>query len=226
MTTPSCSLDVLAGLPVTVPEAVAARAERWRAEDVAVEPKVSASVVLLRNAPDGLETYLLHRHARMAFAASMVVFPGGGLDPDDLSAPDPVLACGVRETAEETGVVLATPDLAPWAHWVTPETEPRRYDTVFYVAALPRGQEADDVSGETDRAAWTRPGDALVAAAAGEITLMPPTRSILTELTDAASVEAVVARARGRVVATVLPVLERGAAGWVFRYPTAGAVDA
>lgn len=222
MTSPSHSLHVLTGLASSVPDALAERAERWGPGDVPVTPRISASVVLLRDAQAGLQTYLLHRHARMSFAASMVVFPGGGLDAPDAAADDPVLACGLRETHEETGVVLQASGLRRWAHWVTPEIEPRRYDTVFYVAALPESQEAADVSGETDRADWTRPADALEAATRGEIALMPPTRSILTELAALESVEAVLAQARERVVATVLPLLERRGDGWVFRYPTPG----
>ena len=84
---------------------------------------------------------MLHRHARMPFAPSMVVFPGGRVDPadDDLirSSADPIRRCAIRETTEETGVVLAETDLHPWAHWITPEIEPRRYDTWFFVAAMP-----------------------------------------------------------------------------------------
>ena len=49
----------------------------------------------------------------------------------------------------------------PFAHWITPPIEPRRYDTKFFVAALPVGQEARDVSGEADEAAWLTPAEAL-----------------------------------------------------------------
>ena len=162
--------------------------------------------------------YLLHRHAQMAFAASMVVFPGGGLDPTD-AGPDPVLACGVRETYEETGVLLDPAELWPWAHWVTPEMEPRRFDTRFYLAVLPSGQEARDISGETERAAWSTPAQALAAYERGELGLMPPTLSILTELAEARTVHAALAQALDRVVVTVRPRIERAADGWRFVYP-------
>ncbi len=74
---PSHSLDVLARLAPQVPEQLVERAAAWPEGFVPVEPELSASVVLLRETGSGLETFLLHRHARMAFAASMVVFPGG-----------------------------------------------------------------------------------------------------------------------------------------------------
>lgn len=214
------SWDVLAQLSVDVPDALARKAEARGAEAPPVEPLPSASVILIRDTEDGLETYLLHRHARMPFAANMVVFPGGRVDPEDAQQGlDAIRACALRETAEETSVQLADHQLHAWAHWITPEVEPRRYDTHFFVAAMPSFQHARDVSGETDRALWTLPAEALRAAADGEIGLMPPTLSILLELAAAGSVDGVLAAADGRVVEAVLPVLEPAGAGWVFRYP-------
>ncbi len=94
----------------------------------------AATVVLLRDGPGGLETYLLRRAATMAFAPRMHVFPGGRVDPRDY-AQDVVLrgastaaladrastdvagvralyACAVRETTEETGIALVEPSPA------------------------------------------------------------------------------------------------------------------
>jgi 8-oxo-dGTP pyrophosphatase MutT (NUDIX family) len=219
---PSHSLDVLARLAPRVPDRIVERAAAWTAGSVAAIPRTAASVVLLRPAGSGVETYLLHRHARMEFAASTVVFPGGGLDPADRSAADPIRRCAVRETEEETGVRLNTADLLPWAHWVTPEIEPRRYDTYFFLAELPDGQQADDRSGETDRTEWSTPDAALDAERAGRITLMPPTLSILLELSEIGSLSAIRRAATERVVERVLPQLVEGADGWQFRYPVAG----
>nr|MBA3528296.1 NUDIX hydrolase [Propionibacteriaceae bacterium] len=200
----SHSRDILARLPVRVPEALAARADAWSAAETAVEPSPSASVVLLRETGGVLETYLLHRHSRMPFAASMVVFPGGRVDDADVvTGRDPIRVCALRETAEETGVQLADTHLHPWAHWTTPELEPRRYDTRFFVAELPVGQHARDISGETDRAAWTAPRAALADHERGDIALMPPTLSILLELADAATLQGVLERAAGRTVRPV-----------------------
>lgn len=215
---PSHSLDVLARLRPEVPPSVAAKAEAWMPGTTPVEPRRSASVVLIRAAEPGLEVYLLHRHARMAFAASMVVFPGGGVDSRD-DGPDPLRACAVRETLEETGVRLDPSKLSDWAHWVTPEVEPRRFDTRFYLAVLPPDSEAQDLSGETERAAWTAPADALAAAERGEIGLMPPTLSILTELADAGSVARALELAKDRVVVAVRPQIVQDGTGWRFSYP-------
>ena len=218
---PSHSLDVLARLTPNVPEQLVQRAAAWTEWSVPVEAGPAASVVLLRETDVGLETYLLHRHAQMAFAASMVVFPGGRLDPADQADPDPVRRCAVRETEEETGVRLPPEALMPWAHWVTPELEPHRYDTFFYLAELPAGQRADDRSGETDRADWSTPAAALADERAGRIGLMPPTLSILLELAELDSLAAAREAATDRVIERVLPRPVSDGAGWRFDYPRA-----
>lgn len=221
---PSHSLDVLASLSPVVPAKLAELADGWGADSVPAEPKTAASVVLCRDGAGGLETYLLHRHARMRFAASMVVFPGGGVDPADLRAGDPLLACAVRETQEETGVALDEAALLRWAHWITPAPQPIRYDTHFYVAALPAGQTASDTSTETERAAWTAPAAAIAAYRSGSVALMPPTLSILTELAEVPSVARLLGVARDRTIATVQPEVVRdhdgiSETGWVYSYP-------
>lgn len=220
VTAVSHSLTVLARLSTQVPDAMAARAEARGGTGIEVEPVLAASVLVLRDGSSGLETYLLHRHARMPFAASTVVFPGGRVDPSDGEGWEAIRICAVRETLEETGVSLSRDDLHDWAHWITPEVEPRRYDTHFFVAALPAGQQARDVSGETDHAEWSAPADALAAADRGELALMPPTRSMLLELSDLTTVAEVVDAARNRVVEPVLPRLIRTGVGWFFSYPS------
>jgi hypothetical protein len=104
---------------------------------------------------------------------------------------------------------------------VTPELEPRRYDTRFFVAALPPGQHTRDISGETDRAEWSTPSAVLAQFQRGELALMPPTCSILMELADTPGLSAVFELARGRQIRRVLPRIERTPQGWAFRYPRA-----
>ncbi len=216
---PTNSADILRRIAREVPTALAGRAEAWDSGSPAANAAPAASVILLRESRGALETYLLHRHARMAFAASMVVFPGGRMDPVDEATADPWRACAVRETREETGVSLDVAGLHDWAEWTTPALEPRRYRTKFYVAALPADQEAADVSGETDRADWSTPEAALLAAERGTLALMPPTLSILLELAESGSLAYVLSAAEGRIVTPVLPTLEHGSEGWRFRYP-------
>ncbi|WP_369145018.1 NUDIX hydrolase [Streptomyces sp. R44] len=83
---------------------------------------------------------------------------------------------------DRRGLVLRSDLLGAWARWITPEFEQRRYDTWFFVAALPAGQRTRDVSGEADRTVWIRPADAAAGYDRGELTMMPPTISTLRTL--------------------------------------------
>lgn len=216
---PSHSYDVLIRLSPQVPAGMVERAARWTPDSVPSVAAPAASVILLRDSQDGLETYLLHRHALMPFAASMVVFPGGRMDPVDAeSGLDPIRACAVRETAEETGVLLDEANLLPWAHWITPEFETRRYDTWFFVAAMPLDQQAVDMSGETDLAEWATPRKALAAVHSESLKMLPPTMSMLIELADLATVAEVINHATDRRIEPVLPRLVETESGWQFRY--------
>lgn len=194
-------------------------------------PRLAATVLLLRPAGAGLEVYLLRRAASMAFASGMYAFPGGTVDAADQDGPVPpgdwatrlgrpepqaraVVRAAVREVAEETGVRLGDADLVPWTRWITPEFEPRRYDTYFFVSALPDGQQPGDLSGEADRTEWVRPADALERMEAGEMLMLPPTSVTLGELARHDSVESVLAAAVDRDAATpVLPRIEHGPDG-------------
>ncbi|WP_250288505.1 NUDIX hydrolase [Streptomyces atroolivaceus] len=80
------------------------------------------------------------------------------------------------------GLVLRSDLLAAWARWITPAFEPRRYDTWFFVAALPEGQRTRNASTEADRTVWIRPGDAADGYDRGELLMMPPTVATLRAL--------------------------------------------
>lgn len=79
-------------------------------------------------------------------------------------------------------LVLRSDLLAAWARWITPEFEARRYDTFFFVAALPEGQRTRNASTEADRTVWTRPADAAAGYDRGELLMMPPTIATLRAL--------------------------------------------
>ncbi|MFE0334255.1 NUDIX hydrolase [Streptomyces sp. NPDC058955] len=83
---------------------------------------------------------------------------------------------------DRRGLALRSDLLGAWARWITPEFEQRRYDTWFFVAALPEGQRTRDVSGEADRTVWIRPADAAAGYDRGELTMMPPTIATLRSL--------------------------------------------
>ncbi|HWG02165.1 MAG TPA: NUDIX hydrolase [Trebonia sp.] len=71
--------------------------------------------------------------------------------------------------------------LVPWARWITPEAEPKRFDARFFAALMPPGQAIAAHEAEADNLAWIAPEAALASARAGEIMLLPPTAVILGE---------------------------------------------
>ena len=88
----------------------------------------------------------------------------------------------LAELLERRGLVLRSDLLRPWAHWITPEFEPRRFDTRFFVAAVPTGQRARDVSGEADQAVWMSVAGAVYGFSSGALPMLPPTIVALREL--------------------------------------------
>jgi 8-oxo-dGTP pyrophosphatase MutT (NUDIX family) len=114
-----------------------------------------------------------------------------------------------------TGLRAAGSALRPWARWVTPAFEQRRFDTWFYLARLPAGQEARDLGGEGERATWLEPADAVERHRAGELPMFPPTLVCLEELAAGGSVDALLATPRQ--VRPVSPEVTRGDGGLVLR---------
>ncbi|GAB3266366.1 hypothetical protein GCM10027456_50620 [Kineosporia babensis] len=103
----------------------------------------------------------------------------------------------LRDLLIRHALVLRADRMAPLQHWITPELEQRRFDTRFFVAALPPGQEPREAGTEADLRVWLRPAEALRA----DLTLMPPTRAALSELARYATVaEALAAEREIRVV--------------------------
>src|ERR1022692_2251272 len=228
--------------------------------------------------PPGFEVYMLRRKPSMAFAPGAYVFPGGSVDQRDadeevawagpevdhwgqvFDAPPELaraLVCAaVRETFEESGVLLAGPSadtvvadttgadweadrqalldrslslaellarrslvsradlLRPWARWITPAAEPRRFDARFFAAALPPGQRTRDVGGEAKEVQWIIPAAALEAGRAGQIDLWLPTAITLAELANFADADAVLA-AKREVTAMVPELFVAEGATWL-----------
>ena len=154
--------------------------------------------------------------------------PDGGpvADPSGPSweADRAALVAGTLTLAEllsRRGLVLRADLLVPWARWITPEGEPRRFDARFFAAALPAGQLATGHAAESDHIAWLRPGDAIESARAGQISMLPPTATTLHDFAVAGAVDGgdAVAAILGRrpVIEPVVPrlVLEDGQA-WLY----------
>lgn len=106
------------------------------------------------------------------------------------------------------GLALRSDLLRPFAHWVTPPVEPRRYDTKFFAALLPAGQEARDVSGEADEAVWLTPADALAELRAGTRPMLPPTIHTLGQLEPFADVAAALAGSPPDPLEPISPTFE------------------
>ncbi|MFF7072835.1 NUDIX hydrolase [Streptomyces pseudovenezuelae] len=108
------------------------------------------------------------------------------------------------EFLERRGLVLRSDLLGAWTRWITPEFEPRRYDTWFFVAALPQGQRTRNASTEADRTVWIRPEDAADGYDKGELLMMPPTIATLRQLTAYGTAAAALAAAPDRDLTPVL----------------------
>ena len=100
---------------------------------------------------------------------------------------------------EQYGLVLAAHLLRPWDRWTTPVGPPRRYDTLFFVAALPEGAEPDAVTSEAHSAEWIRAEDAAHAGTLGHQGMLRPTLHVLADLATAADVAEVLERPRSIV---------------------------
>lgn len=173
-----------------------------------VTPRLSASLILLRDGDDGPETLLVKRNPEQRFMGGAWVFPGGATDADDIDER----ATAARELEEEAGIVLA-PDaeLARYSRWITPAQVKVRFDTHFFVADKPDGAVARVDGSECVDFRWVRPADALAAGEAGEMLLVFPTIKHLEQLAEHATVEHAMAAARSRKVMPVEPrVLTEG----------------
>jgi 8-oxo-dGTP pyrophosphatase MutT (NUDIX family) len=108
---------------------------------------------------------------------------------------------GFAEFLRARDLALRADLLAPWARWITPDFEPRRYDTYFFLARLPAGQLTRNVGGEADEVRWLRPIDRR------GLPMLPPTRVTLKQVDAYGSIDELMAAAADRDAAT--PVMPR-----------------
>jgi 8-oxo-dGTP pyrophosphatase MutT (NUDIX family) len=117
------------------------------------------------------------------------------------------------EVIDAEGLELACDLLVHFAHWVTPEAMPKRFDTHFFLAAAPPDQLALHDGGEAVDSIWTRVDDAVAREAAGECTIIFPTLTNLRKLGRSSSVQAALDAARSSDIVTVLPWVRKDEAG-------------
>lgn len=193
-------------------------------------------ILLREPAPGAVEVCMLRRRRGASFMASAFVFPGGGADPGESLAEcaarelfeeaGVALVTGAQTTPEQlddlrariAAGAIAKPLLAeaglhwdealltPWAHWITPSLEPKRFSAHFFVAALPHGQAPRFDAVETVEQVWVSPADA--PARAAELNLPPPQLRTLWEMRNLTSIEQVMKAARARA-AEPAPILPR-----------------
>lgn len=233
-------------------------------------PRPAATLVLLRESPAGIEALLLRRPPSTYIDSEAWVFPGGVLDARDddagviarLDGPSPewwgqrldlppghaagFVSAAVRETFEETGILLASrvrrdvaaaraallggtvswpallkqidarlnaSALTYFAHWITPEAHPRRYDTRFFLTLVPKGARCDPNLAEFTTGCWMTPAKALEGAATGAMRLLPPTHSALEQLLPFRTAREAADALAGLPVHPVMPRVVRDADG-------------
>jgi 8-oxo-dGTP pyrophosphatase MutT (NUDIX family) len=170
------------------------------------KPRQAATVILLRGGAERLEVLLAKRNPAQRFMGGAWVFPGGAVDSDDGEGTTAHRAAGVREVAEEVGIDLPDPGaLVRFSRWITPALVKIRFDTHFFLAAVPDGTEANVDGAETVDAGWFTPRGALDAYGREEILLVFPTIKTLEALAGFATADELLAWARERKVEPVEP---------------------
>ena len=252
-----------------------------------VAPRPASTILLLRdNAVRGeIEVFMMVRHYEIDFNSGALVFPGGSVDKGDREIiADPALHSGgegldeaalsfriaaIRETFEESGILLARPkgskalvdagraseieaanrgalcegkttfakvlaeagmalaldELVPYAHWITPEGMPKRFDTWFFLAAAPPEQAGAHDGRESTDSIWVSPREALEGGESGRFKLPFPTTRNLIRLGKQPNVPAALGDARGRPIVTVTPVMTRLNGGRQLRIPLDAGYD-
>jgi 8-oxo-dGTP pyrophosphatase MutT (NUDIX family) len=252
-----------------------------------VKPRDASTILLLRDnkAASEIEVFMMVRHYEIDFNSGALVFPGGSVDNNDREIiARPELYSGgegldeaglsfriaaIRETFEESGILLARPkgskalvdakrareieaayrndlnegkttflkvltdngmllaldELVPYAHWITPEGMPKRFDTWFFLAAAPPDQIGAHDGRESTDSIWVSPREALAGGETGRFKLPFPTTRNLIKLGKQPNVKAALDDSKGRGIVTVMPVMTRFNGGRQLRIPKEAGYD-
>jgi 8-oxo-dGTP pyrophosphatase MutT (NUDIX family) len=254
----------------------------------AVTPRPASTILLLRDsiaAAGEIEVFMMVRHYEIDFNSGALVFPGGSVDKGDneiiakpelysggegLDAADlSFRIAAIRETFEESGILLARPrgsnglidakraseieashravlcegkttflnvladnglvlaldELVPYAHWITPEGMPKRFDTWFFLAAAPPEQVGAHDGRESTDSIWVSPCEALAGGESGRFKLPFPTTRNLIRLGKQNSVKSALDDMRGKPIVTVMPVMTKLNGGRQLRIPREAGYD-
>lgn len=252
-----------------------------------VAPRPASTILLLRDstASREIEVFMMVRHYEIDFNSGALVFPGGSVDKGDneiiarpelysgaegLDAADlSFRIAAIRETFEESGILLARPKgskalvdarraqeieavhrtvlcegkttflnvladhgmllaldlLVPYAHWITPEGMPKRFDTWFFLAAAPPEQAGAHDGKESTDSIWVSPREALAGGESGRFKLPFPTTRNLIRLGKQPGVETALEDSRGKSIVTVMPVMTKLNGGRQLRIPPEAGYD-
>ncbi|MGZ3324229.1 MAG: NUDIX hydrolase [Xanthobacteraceae bacterium] len=256
--------------------------------EIAKPPGPASTILLLRDSAvtkGEVEVFMMVRHYEIDFNSGALVFPGGSVDKGDQEIiANPALYCGgegldaaslsfriaaIRETFEESGILLARPrgsgtlvdarrageieaahrtalsegkttflkvltdngmmlaldELVPYAHWITPEGMPKRFDTWFFLAAAPPEQVGAHDGKESTDSIWVSPREALEGGESGRFKLPFPTTRNLIRLGKQGSVKAALDDSRGKNIVTVMPVMTKLNGGRQLRIPLEAGYD-
>jgi 8-oxo-dGTP pyrophosphatase MutT (NUDIX family) len=169
-------------------------------------PRLAASVIVLRGGSEALEVLLVKRNPQAHFMGGAWVFPGGAVKPVDGAGEQGLKAAALRELREEASIELDGPAaLVPFSNWITPAQVKTRFDTWFFLAAVPDTTQAIVDGAEVVDHGWYEPRAALEAAQRGDILLVFPTMRHLQQLSGFATADALIDHARGRDIRPVQP---------------------
>jgi 8-oxo-dGTP pyrophosphatase MutT (NUDIX family) len=172
----------------------------------ATSARQAATVILLRGGARTLEVLLVKRTPAARFMGGVWVFPGGAVDTGEGEGDSAHRAAAIRELREEAAIVLDDPDtLVKFSRWITPAEVRTRFDTHFFLAPLPTGQEPLVDGEECVDLGWFTPAGALEAHRNEQILLVFPTIKHLEQLDAFSSADELLAYARGREVRPIQP---------------------
>ncbi len=172
----------------------------------ATRPRQAATVILLRGGEQELELLLVKRNPAARFMGGVWVFPGGAVERAEGDDDGAHRAAAVRELREEAGIALpAATELVKFSRWITPDVVKTRFDTHFFLASLPAGQEPRVDGKSASTSAGSRRAAPSTRYAAEQIALVFPTIKHLEQLGAFATAAELLAYARGRTVEPVQP---------------------
>lgn len=123
------------------------------------------------------------------------------------------------DLAEKENLVFRLNALKPYARWVTPELEPKRFDTRFFLASMPAGQKPVHDADEMTETLWIAPDKALSRQEAGDILLMPPTLKTLEEMACRSSLRDLLSNASSKNIQPIMPQISAEGDSIVVKFP-------